>query len=149
MDQMGFANQDLPTVSYNLGRLDKLVHQQLSEALKPLGVSLPQFTILSHLARRGATANAALATRSFISQQATNQIVNTMMAHGWVSKQNDPNHGRMVLIQLTDSGLAVYQRCMVEAEAFENTMLAGLLPENVMMFRATLQRLLDNLNQRD
>ena len=54
MDQMGFANQDLPTVSYNLGRLDKLVHQQLSEALKPLGVSLPQFTILSHLARRGA-----------------------------------------------------------------------------------------------
>lgn len=148
MEHTVLANNDLPTVSYSLGRLDRLVSQHLSEALKPLGVSLPQFTMLSHLARRGATANASLAARSFISPQAANQIVNTMILHGWVSKQNDPNHGRMVLIDLTATGLAVYQRCMAEAEAFERTMLAGLLPENVMMLRSTLQRLLDNLNQR-
>ncbi|WP_416191153.1 MarR family winged helix-turn-helix transcriptional regulator [Neisseria sp. CCUG12390] len=134
-----------PTVSYNIGRLDRLVSQRLGEALKPLGVSLPQFTMLSNLQRRGATANAALAARSFISPQAANQIVNTMVEHGWVTKRNDPNHGRMVLIELTDSGRDVFARCMKEAAAFEAGMLQGLTPESVMMFKATVQRLLDNL----
>ncbi|ATD65675.1 MarR family winged helix-turn-helix transcriptional regulator [Neisseria weixii] len=134
-----------PTVSYNIGRLDRLVNQQLSEALKPLGVSLPQFTMLSNLQRRGATANAALAARSFISPQAANQIVNTMVQHNWVTKRNDPNHGRMVLIELTDTGREVFARCMKEAEAFEAKMLHGLTPESVIMLKATVQRLLDNL----
>ncbi|WP_416189343.1 MarR family winged helix-turn-helix transcriptional regulator [Neisseria sp. CCUG17229] len=137
------ANQ--PTVSYNIGRLDRLVNQQLSEALKPLGVSLPQFTMLSNLQRRGATANAALAARSFISPQAANQIVNTMVEHNWVTKRNDPNHGRMVLIELTDTGREVFSRCMKEAAAFEAKMLQGLTPESVIMLKATVQRLLDNL----
>lgn len=137
------ANQ--PTVSYNIGRLDRLVNQQLSEVLKPLGVSLPQFTVLSNLQRRGATANAALAARSFISPQAANQIVNTMVEHNWVTKRNDPNHGRMVLIELTDTGREMCARCMKEATAFEAKMLQGLTPESVIMFKATVQRLLDNL----
>lgn len=137
------ANQ--PTVSYNIGRLDRLVNQQLSEALKPLGVSLPQFTMLSNLQRRGATANAALAARSFISPQAANQIVNTMVEHNWVTKRNDPNHGRMVLIELTDTGREVFARCMKEAATFEAKMLQGLTPESVIMLKATVQRLLDNL----
>ncbi|STZ76590.1 MarR family winged helix-turn-helix transcriptional regulator [Bergeriella denitrificans] len=134
-----------PAVSYNIGRLDRAVSRRLAEALKPVGVSLPQFTMLSHLERRGATANAALAARSFISPQAANQIVNTMMAHGWVAKRGAPNHGRMVLIDLTDEGREVYRRCMSAAEECEEKMLRGLTPESVMMFKATVQRLLDNL----
>lgn len=148
MDNINLPAKDLPTVSYNLGRLDRLVSQQLSESLHRLGVSLPQFTMLSNLQRKGATANAALAARSFISPQAANQIVNTMVQNGWVTKRNDPNHGRIVLIELTESGLSVCRRCMEEAEAFERKMLEGLTPESVVMFRATLQRLLDNLRNR-
>lgn len=148
MDNIHFEANDLPTISYNLGRVDRLVNQQLSEALHRLGVSLPQFTMLSNLERKGATANAALAARSFISPQAANQIVNTMMANGWVTKRNSPDHGRIVLIELTESGLAVYRECMRAAAAFEQDMLDGLTPESIMMFRVTLQRLLDNLRER-
>lgn len=136
-----------PAVSYNIARLDRLVSQQLGEALKPLGVSLPQFTVLSNLQRHGATANAALAARSFTSPQAANQIVNTMVEHGWVTKRNAPNHGRMVLIELTGAGRELTARCTEKAAAFEAGMLRGLTPESVVMFKATVRRLLDNLRE--
>ncbi len=137
--------ESTPTVSYNVGRLDRLIHQQLSEALSAFGVSLPQFTMLANLYHRGATANATLAARSFISPQAANQIVNVMVEQGWVTKYNDGNHGRIVLIELTQSGLETYQCCRRAADEFEQAMLAGLTPESVIMLRATLQRAVNNL----
>ncbi|MDO4433260.1 MAG: MarR family transcriptional regulator [Alysiella sp.] len=139
--------ESAPTVSYNLGRLDRLVHQQLGDALGKVGISVPQFTMLSNLYQRGATANATLAARSFISPQAANQIVKVMEQQGWVQKHNDPNHGRLVLIELTDEGRELYRRCAEQAAAFEQKMLDGLPPETVIMLKATLKRLLDNLRR--
>lgn len=137
-----------PAVSYTLGRLDRLVSQQLGEALQGAGMTLPQFTVLSHLYRRGASANAALAARSFISPQAANQIVNTMLEQGWVRKRSDPNHGRMVLIELTQAGHEVYRQGLAAATVFEQRLLHGLPPENLIMLNATLRHLLDNLRGR-
>lgn len=134
-----------PTVSYNIGRLDRLINQQLSEALAAEGVSLPQFTMLSNLHHRGGATNAALAARSFISPQAANQIINVMHQNGWVSKRADPNNGRMVLIELTDSGRQYYQRCAEAAARFERKLLDGLPPEAVLMFKSTLKHMLNNL----
>lgn len=136
-----------PTVSYSVGKLEKLIHQQLSELLSELEVSLPQFTMLSNLHLHGEMANAKLASRSFISPQASNQIIKTMEEKGWISKSDDPNHGRILLIGLTSDGQEVYERCKIKAMEFESKMLAGLPAENILMLKATVQRLIANLNQ--
>ncbi len=70
-----------------------------------------------------------------------------MEEKGWISKSDDPNHGRILLIGLTLDGQAVYERCKAKAMGFENKMLAGLPAENVMMLKATIQRLIANLKQ--
>lgn len=136
-----------PTVSYSIGKLDKLIHQQLSDALSEMGVSLPQFTMLSNLHLHGEMANAKLASRSFISPQASNQIIKTMEEKGWISKCDDPNHGRILLIGLTPEGQEIYERCKIKSMVFENKMLAGLPAENVLMLKATVQRLIANLKE--
>lgn len=133
------------TVSYSIGKIDKLISQQLSEALLEVGVSLPQFTMLSNLHLHGEMANAKLASRSFISPQASNQIVKTMEERGWISKSDDPNHGRILLIALTSEGQEVYEKCKIKSMGFESRMLAGLPAENVLMLKATVQRLISNL----
>ena len=138
-----------PTVSYSVGKLDKLINQQLSDALSELEVSLPQFTMLANLHLHGEMANAKLASRSFISPQASNQIIKTMEEKGWISKREDPNHGRILLIGLTPEGQAIYEQCNIKAMAFESRMLTGLPAENVMMLKATVQRLITNLKQGD
>ncbi|MEN6669016.1 MarR family transcriptional regulator [Psychrobacter sp. B38] len=140
---------NIPTVSYSVGQLDKLIHQQLSEALLEIGVSLPQFTMLANLHLRGETANAKLASRSFISPQASNQIIKTMEERGWVSKGEDPNHGRILLIGLTEAGQNVYKQCEIKAFSFENKMLEGIPVENALMLKATIQRLIANLKEDD
>ena len=145
--QSGKPTGNAPTVSYSVGKLDKLVSQQLSELLSDLDVSLPQFTMLSNLHLHGEMANAKLASRSFISPQASNQIIKTMEEKGWISKSDDPNHGRILLIGLTPDGQAVYEQCNEKAMDFEDKMLAGLPAENVMMLKATVQRLIANLKQ--
>lgn len=136
-----------PTVSYSVGKLDKLINQQLSEALSEIGVSLPQFTMLSNLHLHGEMANAKLASRSFISPQASNQIIKTMEEKGWINKCDDPNHGRILLIGLTPEGQEIYERCKVKSVKFENKMLEGLPAENVLMLKATVQRLIENLKE--
>lgn len=138
--------QAAPSVAYAVGRLDRLISQQLTEALAEYDVSLPQFTMLSNLHRRGATANAALAARSFVTPQAANQVVNVMVRNGWVFKRSDPNHGRMLLIELTEEGRRLYGECAAAAAVVEQKMLDGLTPETVIMLKATLRRLLDNLH---
>lgn len=136
-----------PTVSYSVGKLDKLVNQQLSEILSELEVSLPQFTMLSNLHIHGEMANAKLALRSFISPQASNQIIKTMEEKGWITKSGDPNHGRILLIGLTVEGQEIYERCRIKSMEFENKMLDGLPAENVLMLKATIQRLIVNLKE--
>ena len=138
-----------PTVSYSVGKLDKLVNQQLSEILSELEVSLPQFTMLSNLHIDGEMANAKLASRSFISPQASNQIVKTMEEKGWINKCDDPNHGRILLIGLTLEGQEIYEKCKVKSMEFENKMLEGLPTENVLMLKATIQRLIVNLKEEE
>lgn len=135
-----------PNVSYTVGRLDKLVSQQLGEVLHPFDVTLPQFTMLANLHMRGATANADLAARSFITPQAANQIITIMQQHGWVEKRSDPNHGRILLIELTESGRELYERCAKAASEVERRMLAGLPPETVVVLKKGLRRLVKNLS---
>lgn len=136
-----------PTASYSVGKLDKLIHQQLSEVLSVMGVSLPQFTMLSNLHLHGEMANSKLASRSFISPQASNQIIKTMEEKGWVSKCDDPNHGRILLIGLTSEGHEIYEKCKIKSMDFEIKMLSGLPAENILMLKATIQRLIVNLQK--
>ena len=147
--QLNKRISNIPTVSYSVGQLDKLIHQQLNEVLSEVGVSLPQFTMLSNLHLRGEMANAKLASRSFISPQASNQIIKTMEKKGWVSKCDDPNHGRILLIGLTEEGQKIYQQCEIKASSFENKMLVGLPDENVLMLKTTVRRLIENLKKQE
>lgn len=119
----GYQEQT-PTVAYTVGQLDRLVKQQLSEALHPLGIHLPQYVMLSNLYRKGPMSNSQLAERSFITPQSANQIVNTLVECGWVTKCQDPNHGRMVLIELSNEGKQHYLKSCEAATLLEKKMLS-------------------------
>src|SRR5690606_42040416 len=80
----------LPTLSYMIARVDRIISKLLNERLKPLDITLPQFTALSVLAAKGNLSNAKLAERSFIKPQSTNKILQDLLSSGWISKESDP-----------------------------------------------------------
>lgn len=125
-------------IPYLIGRTDRVVKRRLTEALAPHGITLPLFTAMSVLQARGSLSNAQLAERSFMSPQSANEIVKTMEAKGWVVREPDPTHGRIVQLSLTAAAQTLLARCDETVKQLEAEMLEGIDPEDV----ALLQRLL-------
>ena len=113
-------------LTYVIGSLDRILRRRMTEALTPQGLTLAQFTAMSVLDARGQASNAQLAERSFITPQSANEVMAAMVARGWVTREADPSHGRIVLLQLTDEGRAVLSECEGIIRAIEKQMLTGL-----------------------
>lgn len=116
----------LPTLSYMIARVDRIVSKLLTERLKDLDITLPQFTALSVLAAKGSLSNAKLAERSFIKPQSTNKILQDLFSQGWIEKESDPSHGRRILIHVTAKGFEKISQCRAIVKEVEDTMLQGI-----------------------
>ncbi|WP_111893221.1 MarR family winged helix-turn-helix transcriptional regulator [Acinetobacter sp. MB5] len=134
-----------PKLSYMIARVDRIISKLLTEELKALEISLPQYTALSVLAARGSLSNAKLAERSFIKPQSANKILQDLMATGWIERHADPTHGRRILIQLTDSGYAKLAECNQVVENLEQKMLQGIDMNLAMLIRNNLEIMVSNL----
>jgi DNA-binding MarR family transcriptional regulator len=113
-------------LTYVIGSLDRILRRRMTEALAPSGLTLAQFTALSVLDARGQASNAQLAERSFITPQSANEVMNVMASRGWIAREPDPSHGRILLLKLTDDGRQVLRQCEKAVRALEEQMLAGI-----------------------
>ena len=93
-----------PTLSYAIGRLDRVVRSAIADAVREHGLSVAQYTVLSVLGNRGSLSNAQLARRSYVSPQSMNEVLLTLEERGFVIRQDDPNHGRIRQTALTHKG---------------------------------------------
>ena len=112
-----------PTVSYVVGRLELAVRRSLGEGLASLGVTLPQYTALSVLKRRGALSNAQLARRVMITPQSTIKVIAALERKGLITRAPDPDHGRILRTLITPRGQEVLDACDRVAADMESRML--------------------------
>ncbi|SDX99881.1 MULTISPECIES: MarR family winged helix-turn-helix transcriptional regulator [Acinetobacter] len=134
-----------PKLSYMIARVDRIISKLLTEQLKQLNITLPQYTALSVLAARGSLSNAKLAERSFIKPQSANKILQDLLSLGWIEKHSDPTHGRRILIQLTASGQNKIAECNLIVEALEQKMLKGVDINLALLIRNNLEIMVNNL----
>jgi len=132
-------------LSYLIGSADRMVKRRLTEVLEPCGLTLPQFTALSVLNARGPLSNAQLAERSLITPQSANEVVKAMEAGGWISREPDPAHGRIVQLQLTPSGRQLMRRCDEAVTRVERQMLHGVEGQHAALLHLLLQTCVRNL----
>jgi DNA-binding MarR family transcriptional regulator len=131
-------------LAYVIGSLDRILRRRMTEALAPLGLTLAQFTALSVLDAKGQASNAQVAERSFITPQSANEVMNAMASRNWVSREPDPTHGRIVLLQLTDEGRAVLRECE-QVKAIEKQMMEGTGLEAAGAVQTHLETFVRNL----
>ena len=96
--------EDEPKLSYMIARVDRIISKHLTEHLKELEITLPQFTALSVLASKSNLSNAKLAERSFIKPQSANKILQDLLQCGHYLAQRSGNvaNGRQVHHLLND-----------------------------------------------
>lgn len=133
-------------VCYLIGRLDHAINRRMREALAPLGLTVSQYTTLSFLESQVQISNAQLAERALISPQSANEIIKQMHTKGWVEREPDPSHGRVVRLSLTDAGRGVLGQAHAAVAALETAMLSNLGKSQRKALQGDLRQILHTLS---
>ena len=85
---------------------------RMSRVLKPLGLSEPQFNVLSSVyeARGGAVCVGEIQAMMIQRSSNVTRIVDKLLARGLVTRSEHPENRRKVEIRITDEGIDLYRR---------------------------------------
>jgi len=81
---------------------------------KSTGLSMPQFSILMQLHHKGAFGMSEISERFEITPAAASQLVEKLVQHGFVVREEDPHDRRAKLLNLTDKGSDLVQQGIEE-----------------------------------
>ncbi len=83
----------------------------MDEALVEMGVTAPQFSVLTMIAAYPGVSGADLARLTFLTPQTINVIVRNLEQDGAVEKSAHATHGRILQLHATARGQALLKRC--------------------------------------
>ncbi|MDQ1058452.1 DNA-binding MarR family transcriptional regulator [Arthrobacter globiformis] len=114
---------DLDTsLSYLLKQAHSVLRSALDTALRPLGMTVPQYACLELLAQRPGLSNSELARGAFVSRQSMNVLLQSLERERLVSRSEQPSAGRTLPVELTPLGRERLQAASAAASAVETQM---------------------------
>jgi DNA-binding MarR family transcriptional regulator len=125
---------------YGIVRAEHELRVVLDNALRDLGVTLTQWTVLSFLLREPGLSAADLARRSFISQQGVAGILTRLERAGLVARTPHPTHGRIVEVTVTAAGRALAEYGDEQVRDLEQRLADALGAGGPERFSADLAR---------
>ncbi len=141
------AGQRGQRLTYLVKRLEMAERARMEEVLRPLGVTLHQYTALSILERREGLSSAQLARRHYVTPQAMHQLVASMERDGLIERRADEANRRILRAWLTDRGADVLRSCHDAVDGVEARMLAALAPDEADVFARALDLCLAALDE--
>ena len=139
------AGQRGQRLTYLVKRLEMAERARMEEVLRPLGVTLHQYTALSILERREGLSSAQLARRHVVTPQAMHQLIGTMERDRLIERRPDEANRRILRAWLTEHGSRVLRASHRVVDDVEGRMLSGLTPAEATAFGRALERCLDAL----
>jgi DNA-binding MarR family transcriptional regulator len=109
-----------------IGRLDRALRRHLDEGVGQHGLTTLQYTTLSVLRARSGLSNAQLARRSLMTPQSMSEVLARLEHKGLIRRGPDPDHGRVLRVELTAEGHEVLEACDRVVTEIEETMLSQL-----------------------
>jgi DNA-binding MarR family transcriptional regulator len=131
---------DLDTsLGYLLKQAASALRSSMDAALRPLGLTVPQYACLELLAQRPGLSNSELARGAFVTRQSMNVLLQGLERDGLVSRPAEPPAaGRALPAQLTPLGRERLEVASSVAQQVEERMRAGLDADQQDALRALL-----------
>jgi DNA-binding MarR family transcriptional regulator len=98
---------------------------RMERALADLGVTPPQFTVLTMLVAYPGLSNADVARLAMLTPQTVSVIVANLLRSGAIARRPHAVHGRIQHIDVTEAGKALLKQCRSRVKAIEQQILAG------------------------
>jgi DNA-binding MarR family transcriptional regulator len=118
---------DLDTaLGYLLKQAHSVLRSAMDGALRPLGMTVPQYACLELLAQRPGLSNSDLARGAFVSRQSMNVLLQSLERDRLVARPEQPSTGRVLPVQLTPLGRERLQAASAAVSSVETKMRQGL-----------------------
>ena len=149
MGEVRTAGVDLDaSLGYLLKQAASTLRSSMDAALRPLGLTVPQYACLELLAQRPGLSNSELARGAFVTRQSMNVLLRGLERDGFVSRPAEPPAtGRALPVQLTTLGRERLAVASSAARAVEERMLAQLDADQQETLRALLTATVTALNE--
>lgn len=125
------APMEMP-VTERVGLHIKRVEQELMAAkhaaLRPLGLTVPQYAALYTLDDQPGLSAAALARACLVTPQTIATVLANLEAKGLITRQAHPWHRKVAEVHLTDDGRRLLARADAKAVAIERRIADGFSP---------------------
>jgi DNA-binding MarR family transcriptional regulator len=115
-----------PPVGYLLKHAQSLLHLRMEEALRPLHLTVSQYSCLHHLRREPGISAAALARATFVTRQSMNAMLQQLIDRDLVARPAVAESGRALPTMLTPAGADALDAAQELVDGVEHRMLAGL-----------------------
>jgi DNA-binding MarR family transcriptional regulator len=99
---------------------------RMERALADLGVTPPQFAVMTMLAAYPGASNADLARTSLLTPQTVSVIVANLEKAGTLAREAHAVHGRIQTLALTTAGARLLARCRARVQTVEAHLADGL-----------------------
>lgn len=128
-------------LGYLLRQASGAYRLRMDRIMSDLGVTHPQFSVLTMLDAYPGLSNADLARLSVLTPQTVSVIVTNLERMGAITRRPHAVHGRIQHIDVTDSGRLLLAECKERILAVEKRLRSGLSAEEERTIRRWLVRL--------
>lgn len=111
---------------------------RMERAMTDVGVTLPQFLVLTMIRAYPGVSNADLARLAMLTPQTVSVIVANLERSGAITRRPHAVHGRIQHIDVTPEGSALLAACRKRSGGIERELLEGFTPEEEQVVRRWL-----------
>jgi DNA-binding MarR family transcriptional regulator len=111
---------------YAIKRAQHALRARMDETLRPLGLTAPQYAVLSAVELDAGISNASLARAAFVTPQTMQGILANLERENLVVRTADPGHGRILRSELTRQGRTALLRAHRLVMGVERAMITAI-----------------------
>jgi DNA-binding MarR family transcriptional regulator len=132
-------------LAYLLRQAQAATRLAMERALADLGVTPPQFVVLTMLRAYPGLSGADLARVAMLTPQTVGVIIRNLQRDGAIRKSPHPIHGRVLQWTVTRRGAALLEQCRRHADTIERRLAVGLSSPAQRTIRRWLARIAADL----
>jgi DNA-binding MarR family transcriptional regulator len=132
-------------LAYLLRQAHAASRLSMERALAQLGVTSPQFVVLTMLKAYPGLSGADLARVALLTPQTVSVIIRNLERDGAIRKTPHPIHGRVLQWSLTSHGTTLLEKCRHIAQAQERRLAASLDAKSEQVVRQWLSKIATDL----
>ena len=133
------------TIGFALKQAQQALRTRMDAQLRQIGLTTPQYAVLTYLKVEPGASNAALARQAFITPQTMQAILVTLEKSGFIKRTPDPKHGRVQKTGLTPAGDQALEAASAIVADAEKRLVQAAAPLGPEVVVAMLMRLANAL----